>query len=149
MAPLIAPSAGSTSRSRRARASSGKFLDLDHHLHDPADRRVRGDAGNDRHDGAQQVGERGVVLGQRRLDAAQVGGDAMFDHGPEDVFLGREVEVERPLGDPGAGGDVVQPRGGEALLGEDLHRRGDDLVRSVGFAALELRLSGGKHLSRL
>ena len=72
----------------------------------------------------------------------------MLDHGPEDVLLGREVEVERALGDPGAGGDVVQPRGGEALFGERRHRCGDDLVGPVGLATFELRLSGGGHRSR-
>ncbi len=64
----------------------------------------------------------------------QVGGDRLAHHRPEQVLLGLEIEIERALRDPGPGGDVVQPRGGEALLGKHRQGRGDDLA-GPGLAA--------------
>jgi hypothetical protein len=73
-----------------------------------------------------------------------MGFDPLFHHRSEDVLLGGEIEIDGPLGDPGPGGDVVQPRGGEPLFSEDLEGRRNDLLWPVGLAAFELGFSSGK-----
>lgn len=44
-------------------------------------------------------------------------------HGGEQFVLGAEVQVEQPLGDPGAAGDVVKRSGRDALGNEQLLAR--------------------------
>jgi hypothetical protein len=55
------------------------------------------------------------------------------------------VSIERALRDPGPPRDVVELRRGEPALGEDRHRRLDDLAWPGGFAAAEFRLARFEH----
>jgi hypothetical protein len=115
----------------------------DHHLGhraQPALGHHLGDAGEGQ---ADQVAERQRALGDEAGDGRQVGDDRLAHHRPEQVLLGLEIEIERALRDPGPGGDVVQPRGREALLGEHLQRRGDDLAGPGFTASSPLGLAGG------
>ncbi len=70
---------------------------------------------------------RSRMLAQQALDAREIGQERLPDHGLEQLLLAREVQIERALADAGAGGDVVEPGGAEAALGEDLERGVDDL----------------------
>jgi hypothetical protein len=89
-------------------------------------------------DAPEQGGQRAGVGHDPGPDPGDVGGDGLVDHGAEDVVLGFEIEIERPLRHPGAPGDVVQSGRGEALLGEHLQGRRDDLGGTVGLAPTEL-----------
>ena len=91
---------------------------------------------------ADQVGERTWMAGGHGLHGREIGGHGLGDHRVEQLSLAGEVEIERALGDARPGGDLVQPGGGEPLLGEHRHGRPGDLGRAVGLAATELRLRG-------
>jgi hypothetical protein len=64
----------------------------------------------------------GPVPGQVRRGADALGelDRELVLHGGEQLVLGAEVQVEQPLGDPGAAGDVVKRRGRDALGQEQL-----------------------------
>ena len=57
-------------------------------------------------------------------------GDDAADHRLEQLDLGLEVEIGEALAHLGAGGDVLEPCLGKALLGEFLEGRGNDLLRA-------------------
>ena len=63
-------------------------------------------------------------------DHLEMRGDDAADHRLEQLDLGLEVEIGQALAHLGARGDVFEPRAGEALLGEFLEGRGDDLLRA-------------------
>ena len=68
-----------------------------------------------------------------------VRGHGLRDHCSEQILLGGEIEIERPLGDAGSSGDVIQSGGGEATLGEHLESRDDDLAGPGLLAAAPTR----------
>jgi hypothetical protein len=73
------------------------------------------------------------------------GRQVLADHRLEQVFLAREVQVQRSLRDSGARGDLVRSRRREALLGEQFERRVDELLRARLLAALAWRSGAGVH----
>ena len=69
--------------------------------------------------------------------------DVIAHHRLEEVFLVLEVEVERPLGDAGARGDVVEPGARIALFDEEFERGGDQFGRPCFLAAFPAGLGNG------
>ena len=67
-------------------------------------------------------------------------GDDAADHRLEQLDLGLEVEIGEALAHLGAGGDVLEPCLGKALLGEFLEGGGNDLLRADLFVAAPLSL---------
>ena len=59
-------------------------------------------------------------------------GEELVEH----LVLGVEVVVDEPIGDAGLGRDVGDPRGVEALAGEDRDRGVEDRAPLVGSRAL-------------
>jgi len=51
---------------------------------------------------------------------------------PEQLLLAREVQVDRALGDPGPGGDLIEGRAGNAGFAEDSERCFEDLAGPIG-----------------
>ena len=83
------------------------------------------------------------VVSMRCADHVEMRGDDAADHRLEQLDLGLEVEIGQALAHLGARGDVFEPRAGEALLGEFLEGRGDDLLRAhILVAAPPLALRG-------
>jgi len=103
-----------------------------------------GDLGQEGGQASRQVREGGRA-GGRRPDEGEVRGQALRHHGAEQVLFGGEVEIERPLRHPGPGSDLVEPGGGEALVGEHDQGRRHDFIGAVGLAASELGFAEGKH----
>ena len=73
-----------------------------------------------------------------RIVLARLGGclpEPVDDDGADDLaeelFLVREVEIDRAFRDPGATGDIVEPRAGEAALAEDIERGLEDLAGAL------------------
>jgi len=64
--------------------------------------------------------------------------DRLPRHCGEEVFLVFEVEVDGRLAHPGFGRDVLEPRAGEASLGEELKRGGNQLLGPCIAAPLPL-----------
>src|SRR4249919_1329109 len=67
-------------------------------------------------------------------------GNDAADHRLEQLDLGLEVEIGETLAHLGAGGDILEPRLGKALLGEFLEGGGNDLLRADLFVAAPLSL---------
>ena len=76
-------------------------------------------------------------------DHLEMRGDDAADHRLEQLDLGLEIEIGQPLAHLGARGDVFEPRAGEALLGEFLEGRGDDLLRADLLVAAPLSWLAG------
>ena len=76
-------------------------------------------------------------------DHLEMRGDDAADHRLEQLDLGLEIEIGQPLAHLGARGDVFEPRAGEALLGEFLEGRGDDLLRADFLVAAALSCLSG------
>src|SRR5258706_15476610 len=89
--------------------------------------------------GPRQRGEVTVVALDVTGQHLDVGGDGFGDDRSKEVFLGFEVQVERALRDARATGDVVQARGGEALLDENRESRRDDLAGPLTLATTPAR----------
>ncbi|MGY3133186.1 hypothetical protein ACVWZM_003868 [Bradyrhizobium sp. USDA 4501] len=73
------------------------------------------------------IAARRIVLGAR--DAVEIGNKVdrhLLEHRLEHRLLGREVMIDRALGNTRAGGDVVHRRSGEAALAKNAPRRLDD-----------------------
>ena len=87
----------------------------------------------------------GHIITHVTKDLEEVG--EIAHHGPEDVLLGLEVEIERALRDAGPLRDVLQLGGCEPLLREDRQRRLHDLGRPVGLAPAEFRFAGVHRLA--
>ena len=72
-------------------------------------------------------------LAELALALFELADDGVADHLPKQRFLVREVEVDGALGEPGALGDILEPRAREAALAEYLERGREDLAgRSSG-----------------
>ncbi len=67
------------------------------------------------------------VCRRHRLGAVEVGHDQRAHQRLEHRLLAREVEIERALGRPRPRRDVLHPRSGEALLGEHVECRVEQL----------------------
>src|SRR5262249_37819083 len=61
-------------------------------------------------------------------------GEEVLDHGLEQFFLAREVEVQRALGDAGGARHLLAARRGEALLDEQ-REGGLEKLGGAGFLA--------------
>ena len=72
---------------------------------------------------------------QHSLDSAEVADDGLADHALEERELVVEVEIDRRLAEPGALGDVVQPRAGEALFDKEFERGLQDFLGPFGGGA--------------
>jgi len=68
------------------------------------------------------------------MRAATLAGELLLQR-EHQVFLGREVQVEQALGDPGPPGDVVQRGGGDAL-GQEQGPAGREEVGAALFGRL-------------
>ena len=77
-----------------------------------------------------------VVDLDRLLGGADRGVGAL-EHRHEQPLLAAEVVVEHPLGRAGPGGDLVDPRAGEPLVGELAGRDVEDLPPGAVGVALE------------
>ena len=77
----------------------------------------------------EQLLGRAVEGADEPLDALEVGGHGLSEHRLEELLLALEVEVDGSLAHAGDGRHVVEPGRGEAAVGEELQRGGDDLRR--------------------
>ena len=66
-----------------------------------------------------------VDLGFGRCD---IGQHRLAHNGTEQILLGREIEVDGALADPGGGGNVLELGGGVATIGERGEGGGDNLT---------------------
>ena len=106
----------------------------DHELRDRADPGVH-DTRDGREHPLEQHGTRAFEGRRQGLDPGEVRQQRLAHDRLEQLLLAVEVEVERALADAGAGGDVLDPGGGEAASGEALQRRSKDLLRPRLLAA--------------
>ena len=91
----------------------------DHHLHHRADRRAVAISSAKRGRSIRSRSANGTSSAATdALDRLDIGDHRLADDGAEDVLLGLEIEIERALGDAGAGRDLLDPRAGKALFGE-------------------------------
>ncbi len=81
-----------------------------------------------------------------RIEPRREAGDGSLVRGQEQPFLAGEVQEDRALGHAHLGGDVLDARAAEAVLGEMPHRDVDDPVAS-GFG-VGSALDAGPHGSR-
>ena len=67
-------------------------------------------------------------------------GDVLAHHGLEQLFLAREIEEQRALGDAGAGGHFLGAGGGKAFFDEQVERGVEQLAGTRFLAPLALGL---------
>jgi hypothetical protein len=93
----------------------------------PAERRPPG-----AHVGAQLLGGAAVArVAELEAHLLEAGDDRLADHLAKQLFLVREVEVDGPLGDAGAPGDVVEACPGQPPLAELGEGGVDDLLGAL------------------
>ncbi len=83
------------------------------------------------HSALEDVAHGAALLGERLLGALDVSQRALADDRPKELFLVREVEVDGPLGDAGAPGDVLELGACQAALAEHLEGGVEDLARPL------------------
>src|SRR5262249_22980473 len=71
-------------------------------------------------------GRKGQIARRGRRDRARQRAQHRAHEFLEQALLVAEVEVDRALGDAGAAGNIIEPRGGKAPRGELLPRSSED-----------------------